>query len=161
MVIVVIGPAGAGKTTVGRALADALGCRFIDGDDFHRPASIAKMRAGVPLTDADRAPWLASLHAAAAAAIDRREPLVVACSALRESYRDALRGNLRTVRFVFLDADERTLRQRLEHRAAHFAGPSLLASQLGTLERPSDALTVDAACPPPRIVDRICYEFGL
>lgn len=156
-----IGAAGAGKTSVGRALADALGCRFIDGDDHHTPASIAKMRAGVPLTEGDRAPWLAALHGVAAAAVERREPLVMACSALRESYRSALRGDLRTVRFVFLDADERTLRHRLEHRAAHFAGPSLLASQLATLERPSDALTVDATFPPEQIVARVRYELGL
>jgi gluconokinase len=161
VVVVLIGAAGAGKTTVGRALADALGCRFADGDDYHSPASIAKMRAGVPLTDADRAPWLASLHRAIAAALERREPLVVACSALRESYRETLRGDLRMVRFVYLDADERTLRRRLEARPRHFAGPALLASQLAALERPSDALTVDAACPPAQIVDRIRYEFGL
>src|SRR5262249_59297879 len=108
-----------------------------------------------------RAPWLASLHHAIANAIDRREGLAVACSALRESYRDTLRGNLRTVRFVFLDADERTLRRRLEERPGHFAGPALLASPLATLPPPADALTIDAASPPAQIVERLRYEFGL
>lgn len=157
----IAGAAGAGKTTVGRALAEATGWTFVDADDYHSPASVAKMRAGVALTDADRAPWLASLHAAIAAAIDRREHLVVACSALRESYRRALRGDLRSVRFVYLKADEAMLRRRLAERAGHFAGPALVDSQLATLEPPTDALTVDAACSPDTIVARIRYEFGL
>jgi gluconokinase len=161
VVIVLIGAAGAGKTTTGRALADALGWRFVDGDDHHAPAAIAKMRAGVPLSDADRAPWLATLHGIIASAIDRRESLVVACSALRQRYRDALRGNLRSVRFVYLEAAAATLRRRLADRSPHFAGPELLDSQLAALEPPSDALTIDAAVPTPQIVARIRYEFGV
>ena len=93
---------------------DSYGWRFVDGDDHHAPAAIAKMRAGIALTDADRAPWLASLHAIAAAALDRREHVVIACSALKQRYRDVLRGTLRGVRFVYLKADEATLRRRLE-----------------------------------------------
>jgi gluconokinase len=121
------------------------------------------MRRGSALTDAERAPWLASLHAVIAAAIDRREPLVVACSSLKQRYRDVLRGELRTVRFVYLKAAEALLHQRLEQREGHFAGPSLLASQLATLEEPADALTltVDASRPPDEIVARIGCEFGL
>jgi gluconokinase len=161
VVVVLIGAAGAGKTTVGRALAEAVGWRFVDGDDVHSAASIAKMAAGVPLTDADRTPWLAALHDIIAATLDRRDHLVLACSALREAYRTTLRGGLRTVRFVYLQADETTLRHRLEARTAHFAGPSLVASQLATLEPPDDALTIDAACPVAQIVARIRYEFGL
>jgi gluconokinase len=163
VVIVLTGAAGSGKTTIGRALSAGLGWRFIDGDDYHAPAAIAKMRAGRPLTDAERAPWLAALHREIAAAIDRRAPLVVACSALRERYRRTLRGDLRPVRFVFLEADEATLQQRLEQRTAHFAGPSLVASQLATLEPPEsgDVLAIDATCPPPQIVERIRYAFGL
>lgn len=156
-----IGAAGAGKTTVGRALAGTLGCRFMDGDDFHSPAAIAKMRGGTALTDADRAPWLGALHHAIATALDRRESLVVACSALRQRYRDALRGDLRLVRFVYLKASETTLRRRLTERPGHFAGPSLLVSQLAALEEPEDALTVDAASPPEPIIGGIRYEFGL
>ena len=161
MVVVLIGAAGAGKTTVGRALADALGWRFVDGDDFHSPAAITKMRAGAALTDADRVPWLASLHQVIAIAIDRREPLVVACSALRARYRERLHGDLRTVRFAYLKADEATLRRRLTERAGHFAGPALITSQLATLEEPHEGLTIDATQPPESIVAAIRYEFGL
>jgi carbohydrate kinase (thermoresistant glucokinase family) len=161
VVVVLIGAAGAGKTTVGKALASSLGWRFVDGDDYHAPASVAKMRAGAPLSDADRAPWLASLHRVLSAALDRREHLVVACSALRERYRRTLQGDLHSVRFVYLRADEPTLRGRLAERPAHFAGPALLASQLATLEPPGDALTIDATWPPEEIAGAIRYEFGL
>jgi len=161
VVVVLFGAAGAGKTTVGRALAGALGWRFVDGDDFHSPAASAKMRAGAPLTDADRAPWLAALHQAIAIAVGRREPLVVACSALRARYRERLRGGLPTIRFAYLKADETTLRRRLTERAGHFAGPALITSQLATLEESEDGLTVDATEPPERIVAAIRYEFGL
>jgi gluconokinase len=161
MVVIVLGAAGAGKTTVGRALAQQFHWRFVDADDLHSPSAIAKMRAGVPLTDADRAPWLASLHTVVATALDRREPLVLACSALKQRYRDILRGGLPNVRFVYLEADEATLAERLAHRRGHFAGPALLATQLADLEAPADALAIDATLPPDAIVDRIAYEFGL
>jgi gluconokinase len=161
MVVILMGVAGAGKTTIGRALAADLGARFIEGDDIHAPAAVAKMRAGVPLTDADRAPWLASLHAIVAAALDRREPLILSCSALKERYRQVLRGNLRTVRFVYLKADPETLARRLADRRGHLAGPALLASQLADLETPADALTIDGTKPPDQIVDTIRREFGL
>jgi gluconokinase len=156
-----MGPAGAGKTTVGRALAAVLDWRVVEGDDYHSASAIEKMRSGVPLTDADRAPWLASIHGVIAAALDRREHLVVACSALHERYRRALRGDLPRVRFVYLKADESTLRHRLTARRGHFAGPALLASQLASLDEPADALTVDAARPPEAIVGAIRYAFGL
>jgi gluconokinase len=161
VVIVILGPAGAGKTTVGLALAAALGWRFVDGDDFHSPAAVAKMRAGIPLTDAERAPWLASIHDVVAATLDRRGHLVVACSALKERYRTMLRGNLHTVRFVYLKVDEQTLGRRLADRGGHFAGPMLLASQLADLEEPADALTIDATEPLERIVATIRNELGL
>jgi len=161
VVVVLIGAAGAGKTTVGKALAATLGWRFVDGDDYHSPASVAKMRAGIPLSDDDRAPWLASLHRMIATAVDRREHLVLACSALRDGYRRSLQGGLHQVRFVHLDADEPALRRRLAERPGHFFGPTLLASQLATLEVPSEALRVDATRPPEEIVAAIRYEFGL
>src|SRR5947209_887941 len=123
-----MGAAGAGKSTVGAALSRALGWRFVEGDDYHSAGNIAKMRSGVPLTDADRAPWLAAVHAVIAAAIDRRESLVVACSALQERYRNALRAGRRHVRFVYLKADEATLRERLIVRTGHFAGPALVTT---------------------------------
>jgi gluconokinase len=161
VVVIVMGVAGAGKTTVGRALAEQLGWPFVEGDDRHAPASIAKMRQGVALTDADRAPWLAELHAIVARAVDRREPLVLTCSALKQAYRDVLRDALPTIRFVYLEAGEALLRARLEHRRGHFVDSKLLASQLATLEAPADALAVDAALPPERIVDRVRTELGL
>src|SRR5207248_2741570 len=120
-----------------------------------------KMRRGIALTDADRAPWLEALHGFIAAALDRRAHLVLACSALHERYRVALRGALEPVRFVYLKADEATLRRRLEDRAGHFAGPALLASQLAELEEPADAVVIDAAVPPEQILGTIRNEFGL
>ena len=161
MVVIVLGVAGAGKTTIGRALADRYRWRFVDADDHHAPAAIAKMRAGVALTDADRAPWLSSLHAIAAAVADRRDHIVIACSALKQRYRDVLRGTLRNVRFVYLKADEATLGRRLAERSGHFAGPALLASQLADVEEPADALAIDATRPPEEIVKAIAYELGL
>jgi gluconokinase len=119
------------------------------------------MSAGIALTDSDRAPWLASLHAIAAAALDRREHVAIACSALKARYRDTLRGTLRQVRFVYLKADEATLRRRLEERGGHFVGPALLSSQLDTLEEPADALTIDATRSTEEILDAIDYQLGL
>lgn len=156
-----MGVAGAGKTTIGRTLAAELGWRFVEGDDYHAPAAVARMRAGAPLTDLDRAPWLAALHAIASASLDRREPLILTCSALEARYRQIVRGDLRNVRFVHLIADAGTLARRLADRGGHFAGPALLASQLADLEPPMDALAVDAARPPEEIVRAIRRELGL
>jgi gluconokinase len=156
-----MGVAGTGKTLIGRALGAELGWRFVDGDGFHSEASIAKMRAGIALDDEDRADWLRRLHAIVARSIDRRENLVLACSALKERYRQTLRGDLRQIRFVHLTADEETLRRRLESRAAHFAGAALLRSQIAALEPPSHALTVDATRPPERTLWTIRSAFGL
>jgi gluconokinase len=163
MIIVIMGVSGAGKTTVGHALAVELGWRFIEGDDAHPAGNVEKMRAGVPLTDADRAPWLATLHAAIARAIDRREQTVIACSALKARYREQLRGDLRTVRFVYLRAAPAVLRRRLAERRAHFFNPALLDSQLESLEEPDeeDALIVDGAWPPERILGTIREAFGV
>jgi carbohydrate kinase (thermoresistant glucokinase family) len=161
VVVIVMGAAGAGKTTVGQALAGTLRWRFVEGDDYHSVEAVAKMRGGQALTDADRRPWLAALHAVVEAAIVRREPLVVTCSALHERYREVLRGTLRGVRFVYLKADAPTLRGRLTTRTGHFAGPALVASQLAALEEPRDALTIDATRPVDEIVDAVRYELGL
>ena len=141
-----MGAAGSGKTTVGRALAAARGWRFVDADDQHAPASVAKMASGVPLTDADRWPWLDRLRAIIATAISAGDPLVLACSALKAAYRARLVGDDRDrVRFVYLAATPELLRARLEGRTGHFMKPAMLASQLATLESPEDALTLDAA----------------
>jgi gluconokinase len=163
VVIIVMGTAGAGKTTIGRALATALGWPFIEGDDRHPAANVEKIRAGQALTDADRAPWLAALHATIARSVERREPLVMACSALKRGYRESLRGDCRGVRFVFLKAARPELASRLTSRPGHFAGVSILDSQLATLEEPSadEALKLDATLRPEQIVAEIRKEMGL
>jgi gluconokinase len=161
VVVILMGVAGSGKTLIGRALAAELGWRFVDADDFHSDANIARMRAGIALDDDERGPWLNALHATIARTLDRREHLALACSALKERYRHALRGGLRSIRFVHLVADEETLRKRLASRSDHFAGLALLRSQLEALEPPANALTIDATCPPERILGLIRAEFGL
>jgi gluconokinase len=162
-IIVVMGPAGAGKTTIGLALAQSLGWRFLDADDFHSPANVEKMRRGVGLTDDDRAPWLAAMHDALEHALATDASVILACSALKEQYRRALTpaGAGSRMRLVYLHADEAVLRERLAHRTGHYAGPQLLASQLETLEEPPDALWVDASRPPAEIVLRIRGAFAL
>ena len=163
MVIVLMGVAGAGKTTVGHALSAALGWPFIDGDGLQPRENVERMRRGAPLTDHLRADWLASLRTLIARAIDRRAHVIVACSALKERYRAALGADLKPVRFVYLKADAELLRRRLEQRAGHFAGPALLASQLADLEEPDAAiaLTIDAARDPSEILNHIRRELGV
>ena len=150
-----MGAAGAGKTTVGRALAKRLGWRFVDADDLHSPANVAKMTRGIPLDDADRTPWLAQVHAVMTDAADRSEDLVVACSALRERYRSDLAEGVRPLRWVFLQAPRALLHERLSLRRGHFAGPELLDAQLAALEPPIDAMTIDAGQPVLTVVDAI------
>ncbi|OJU38698.1 MAG: gluconate kinase [Microbacterium sp. 69-10] len=130
MRVVVMGPSGCGKSTVGRALADALGARFVDGDDLHPSANVEKMAAGVPLTDEDRMPWLATVGAELGS--DAR--IVIACSALRRVYRDAIRESEPGVFFAELTASRDELVRRMGQRGAHFMPASLLDSQLETLE---------------------------
>lgn len=156
-IIVLMGPAGAGKTTTGLALAQSLGWRFLDADDFHSAANVEKMRRGVALTDDDRAPWLAAMQDVLERALATDTSIVLACSALKERYRRALTPTAAgsQIRFVYLQADEVILRERLAHRTGHYAGTQLLASQLETLEEPRDALWVDASRPPAEIVSRI------
>lgn len=143
-VVVVMGVCGAGKTTLGRALAAALGWAFADGDDFHPPANVAKMRAGAPLDDADRAPWLEALRAEIARRLAGGSPLVLACSALRQAYRDRLWVDRSRMRLVFIDGRRETFAARLAGRGEHFMPAALLDSQLATLERPADGVRVEA-----------------
>lgn len=135
--IVLFGVSGSGKSTLGQLLAETLGATFLEGDTFHPPENVAKMRSGTPLTDADRWPWLAAIGAAIAREVDAGRQAVVACSALRRVYRDNLRAALarpENLIFVELDAPEGELGQRVAHRPGHFMPGSLLASQLATLE---------------------------
>jgi gluconokinase len=169
MVIVIMGPAGAGKTTVGQRLAESLGWPFHEGDAYHPPENVALMRAGIPLGDAERAPWLAALASVIVRALNNHEGAVIACSALRRDYRrtlvpaDAPAG---AVRFVYLRADPAVLSARLAARSGHYFAPSLLASQLATLEEPgpneaAPVLTLDADADPDALVTTIRATFGL
>ncbi|PAW69176.1 MAG: hypothetical protein B9S38_10470 [Verrucomicrobiia bacterium Tous-C4TDCM] len=138
MKIIIAGVSGSGKSTVGKLLAERLGCEFADADDYHPPENIAKMKAGIPLDDADRAGWLEALgdHLAS------RENIVLACSALKRIYRDRLRGMAGPLEFFVLSLDKESLMQRLESRD-HFMPASLLDSQLATLELGNDVKVID------------------
>lgn len=149
--VIVMGVSGSGKSTLGGRLAEALDCAFLEGDAFHDPGAVAKMRAGVPLTDEDRWPWLDRLGSAIGAALGEGGAVVAGCSALRRAYRERLREAIGgPVRFVLLDGDREALLQRLSSRTGHFMPASLLDSQLATLERPGadeTAVTLDASAP--------------
>ena len=155
MILVVTGVAGSGKSTVGRAAAARLGWRFVDADDLHDAAAIARIEAGLALDDEMRGPWLRRVREAIDRTIASDGSAVIACSALKERYRQLLAGNAPQVRFVFLAADEGLLRERLTHREGHFAGPHLLASQLADLEPPAYGLHLDASRPVEELADRI------
>jgi carbohydrate kinase (thermoresistant glucokinase family) len=155
MVLVLMGPAGCGKTTVGRLLAQRLGWPFLDGDDFHPAANVAKMHSGRPLDDRDRRPWLEALRREIESRLRKGQSAVVACSALKRSYRDLLGVDQKRVRTVYLRGPFDLLQQRLTARRGHFMPPELLRSQLDTLEVPDGGLTVDIDAAPETVVDRI------
>lgn len=160
--VVVMGVAGCGKSTVGSLLAARLGLRFVDADDLHPPGNVTKMAAGTPLTDGDRLPWLGRVAEVLRAGADAGAPVVVACSALRRTYRDALRrgGDLA---FVHLHGDRDLLAGRIAARTDHFMPPALLDSQLATLEPVASdetGLVVDVAQAPDRIVDVVTAWLG-
>ncbi len=150
--VIVMGVSGSGKSTLGAALAHTIHCPFLEGDDFHAPDAVARMRAGIPLTDEDRWPWLDRLGQAIAAEVANHRTAIASCSALKRSYRDRLRRAIPApVGFVLLDAGPAELLRRLTHRAGHYMPPSLLTSQINTLERPQPdewAVTLDACRPP-------------
>jgi gluconokinase len=151
MIIVIMGVTGSGKTTIGRLLATELHWNFYEGDDFHPPANIDKLRRGESLDDQDRLPWLRAIRDTIRAAIERREDAVIACSALKESYRRMLRISPEVI-LVHLDANPELIENRLKHRTAHFMNPALVRSQFETLEEPEAALQIDAGLTPEEIV---------
>jgi gluconokinase len=159
-IAVLMGVTGSGKTTVGRLLAADLGWAFVEGDDFHPAANVEKMRRGEPLDDADRAPWLRALARRIDELVAAGQSAVVACSALKQAYRELLARGRPGVSFVYLKAPAGLLGERLRHRTGHFMPPALLASQLDTLEEPADALTVDAGPPPKAVVAAIRRGLG-
>jgi carbohydrate kinase (thermoresistant glucokinase family) len=158
MQIVIMGVSGAGKTTVGRLLAERLGFVFLEGDQFHPQANVAKMRRGEPLDDADRWPWLDRLAAELRRARNERHGLVLTCSALKRAYRERLRAGAPELRFVWLDGNRRVIQARLDSRKGHFMPPALLESQFTALEEPGpeeSVLRVSIERAPAEIVAEI------
>jgi gluconokinase len=156
MIVLIMGVSGSGKSTIGRMVATALSAEFLEADTFHSGANVAKMTSGIPLDDADRWPWLASIGAAIAAQRQAGRPVVLACSALKAAYRDRLfeqsgeRGQI-----VFLDGGAALIATRLGGRQGHYMPPTLLPSQLATLEPPQDAIRIDIARDPDEILAEI------
>ena len=157
MIFIIMGVSGSGKSTVGKLLANKIQSPFYDADDFHSQKNKDKMREGIALTDADRAPWLKALGSLIN---EQRGNAVLACSALKQSYRDQLDVPGRKVVFVYLKGEEKLLEKRLSLRKGHYAGPSLLKSQLQTLEEPDDALTISITNSPDNIVEMILEEYN-
>ena len=155
MVLILMGPMGCGKTVIGKMLAEKLGWPFYDGDDFHPKENVEKMRAGVALTDEDRKLWLEELRSNIRRWLDHKQNAILACSALKEVYRDMLGVNQSTVRTVYLKGSYELLRKRIEERQHPYMNKNLLRSQLETLEEPKDGLVVDISPTPEMIVSTI------
>ena len=161
MVVVLMGVSGSGKTTIGRMLAGALNWRFYEGDDLHPQSNREKMSRGIPLTDSDRLPWLTSIRRLIERCLAGRVSAVIACSALKESYRQMLVVDPAKMKIVYLKGTPELLAQRIANRKGHFMPPALLPSQLDTLEEPRDAITVDISGTPNQIVDAIRRELAV
>jgi gluconokinase len=161
MVIILMGVSGSGKTTIGQRLAQALGWPFYDGDQFHPRANIAKMQQGIPLTDADRWPWLQALRIHIETCIKQAVSAVLACSALKQVYRDYLLIDEAEVRLVYLKGDYDLIHERLAQRHGHFMPSGLLASQFEALEEPEREVVVDVVHPPETIVELIRQCLGV
>ncbi len=155
MIVVVMGVSGCGKSTLGRALAERLGWEFIEGDDYHPRQNVEKMRARLPLDDEDRRPWLTSLRQVLISRERRGRSAVLACSALKQQYRDLLSRGLADVRFVHLGGDLGVIRERMEARGGHFMPPELLGSQASTLEPPAGAVLVPVDLPTHEQVELV------
>src|SRR5688572_32444507 len=160
MIVVVIGVAGSGKSTIGSRLARALGCQFLEGDTLHPPANIEKMSHGIPLDDDDRGPWLSEIHARIVEAYRRGSSLVVACSALKQKYRDDLERGV-AITWVYLKGSKDLLRARLQQRPSHFMKAEMLDGQVAALEEPPNVIVIDIAAPPDDIVTRILWRLSL
>jgi gluconokinase len=160
MIVLVMGTTGAGKTTVGKLLAQSLGWTFLDADDFHPPANIKKMKLGIPLTDADRVPWLAAIHAELARQTEAGKNCVLACSALKKSYRETLGAGLE-MKVVYLKGSYEEMKAHILARHGHFAGEGILAGQFADLEEPEDASVVPVSHTPEQIVAEVRRELKL
>ena len=160
MIVIVMGVVGAGKTTIGQLLAQQLSWAFVDADEFHPLANVEKIRQGIGLSDQDRAPWLESLHQAIVQWIAAKRNVVLACSALKRSYRLELAVGPE-VKFVYLKGSAGLIRERLRSRHGHFASEQILASQFSDLQEPNQALTIDISATPEEIVAEIRNGLGL
>jgi len=161
MVLVLMGPMGCGKTTIGKMLAKKLGWPFYDADDFHPKENVEKMRAGIALTDEDRKLWLEKLRANIQRWLKHGQNTILACSALKQAYRNILGVNQNTMRAVYLKGSYSLLRKRIEERQHPYMDKNLLRSQLDTLEEPKDGLTVDISATPEIIVSTIIKSLKL
>jgi gluconokinase len=163
VILIIMGVSGAGKSTIGQRLAEVLGWPFFEGDDFHSPANIQKMAKGLPLTDADRADWLAVLAQLIHQLDGEGKSAVITCSALKAAYRQKLKGGAGEVRFVFLKGSHAQIHKRMQTRRAHYMQPKMLESQFKTLEEPkaSEALTIDVKQTPKSIVRQIMHTLNL
>jgi gluconokinase len=161
MIIILMGVSGSGKTTIGSALAKDLHWNFYDADDFHPQNNLDKMRRAIPLTDEDRKPWLDSLHSKIRTLLSRGESAVLACSALKQSYRNRLLIDHTLVQLVYLKGDYDLIRKRLEARHNHFMPSDLLGSQFELLEEPGNGIVIDASTEPENIIRAIKNELRL
>ncbi|MBP2312658.1 gluconokinase [Azospirillum soli] len=155
--IILMGVCGSGKTSVGEALAQRLGCRFADADSFHPAENVEKMRAGIPLNDEDRGPWLTAIRAALDGWSAAGESSIIACSALKQAYRDVLSSDGDVI-FVYLKGSKELIAERLKARSGHYMNPNLLQSQIEALEEPADAIVIDVSPPLEVIVDTLLAQ---
>jgi gluconokinase len=155
LALIFMGVAGSGKTTVAKLFAEKTGAVFYEGDDFHPPSNIAKMRQGIPLTDEDREQWLGKLRETMVSSLAKNELAAFTCSALKAKYREQLQGGDARVRFIFLTGPYAVIEERLKNRIGHFMPPTLLASQFVILEPPTDALTFSSEKTPEEIVTEL------
>ena len=153
-VVVLMGVTGSGKTTIGRLLSQELGWKYYDADDFHPSANVEKMSSGIPLNDDDRKPWLETLRDLISQCLERGENAVLACSALKESYREFLVLN-EGVRLIYLKGNRELIKERIAARRGHYMNPALLDSQLATLEEPKGGYKLDISLSPDEIVKTI------